>query len=190
MGIMVRKHPFASRPLAGLSLILMLGLAACAGDSPQVEHRYPTEDKFGGPTDALGKDEGPGLFGGDGITLFGGGSGGEGEGGGIGVNGFLWRATLDTLAFMPLVSADPFGGVIITDWYANSAEPSERVKVTVYILDKKLRADGVRVSVFRQELANGVWHDGPVSQATATQIENAILTRARELRVETVGKDG
>lgn len=68
---------------------------------------------------------------------------GEG-GGGIGVNSYLWRASLDTLSFMPLSSADPFGGVIITDWYSPAESPGERFKVTVYILDRRLRADGIR----------------------------------------------
>jgi len=59
------------------------------------------------------------------------------------VNGYLWRASLDTLAFMPLASADPYGGVIITDWYVNPERPEERFKCTVYILDSRLRADGL-----------------------------------------------
>src|SRR5512145_1249877 len=68
----------------------------------------------------------------------------------IGVNGYLWRATLDTLSFMPLQSADPYGGVIITDWYINPEKPDERFKCTVYILDSRLRADGLNVAVFKQ----------------------------------------
>lgn len=105
-------------------------------------------------------------------------------GSGLGVNSFLWRASLDTIAFMPLVSADPFGGVIITDWYAPPEAPDNRFKATVYILGTQLRADGVRVSVFRQERGPaGDWQDVPVSQATATDLENQVLTRARELRI-------
>jgi len=68
----------------------------------------------------------------------------------IGVNGYLWRATLDTLSFMPLQSADPYGGVIVTDWYTNPEKPDERFKCTVYILDSRLRADGLNVAVFKQ----------------------------------------
>ena len=68
----------------------------------------------------------------------------------IGVNGYLWRATLDTLSFMPLASADPYGGVVITDWYTNPEKPDERFKCTVYILDARLRADGLNVAVFKQ----------------------------------------
>jgi hypothetical protein len=103
----------------------------------------------------------------------------------IGVNSYLWHATLDTLRFMPLASADPFGGVIITDWYSAPEAPQERLKVTVYILDRNLRADGLKIAVFRQTAANGAWVDAAVSPDTATKLENAILTRARELRLAT-----
>lgn len=99
----------------------------------------------------------------------------------IGVNSFLWRASLETLNFMPLDSADPFGGVIVTDWYANPRVPNERLKANVYILDTQLRADALKVTVFKQVNAGGGWADAPVDADTARQIENSILTRAREL---------
>ena len=103
---------------------------------------------------------------------------------GIGVNTYLWRATLDTLAFLPLASADPYGGTIITDWYINPEKPDERFKATVYILDTRLRADGLNVTVFKQMRdAAGGWVDAPVSPQTETDIENSILTRARQLRL-------
>ncbi|HEY5288835.1 MAG TPA: DUF3576 domain-containing protein [Caulobacteraceae bacterium] len=104
--------------------------------------------------------------------------------GAIGVNGYLWRATLDTLAFMPLQSADPYGGVVITDWYVNPEKPDERFKATVYILDTRLRADGLNVTVFREvNNGGGGWVQAPTSAQTSVDIENAILTRARELRL-------
>ena len=106
------------------------------------------------------------------------------QAGAIGVNGYLWRATLDTLAFMPLQSADPYGGVVNTDWYINPGKPDERFKATVYILDSRLRADGLNVTVFKQ-VSNGAggWVDSPTAVQTSTDIENAILTRARQLRL-------
>jgi hypothetical protein len=105
---------------------------------------------------------------------------------GVGVNSYLWRATLDTVSFMPLASADPFGGVIITDWYSPAETPNERFKVNVFILGRELRADGVRCTVFRQKRdANGQWADAPVDQKTGPDIENAILTRARQMRLST-----
>ena len=86
---------------------------------------------------------------------------------------------------MPLTSADPFGGVIITDWYASPGQPDERFKMTVYILDRRLRADGIKVAVFRQDRGpEGTWKDAPVNAQTAVRVENAILTRARQLRID------
>jgi hypothetical protein len=105
---------------------------------------------------------------------------------GIGVNSFLWRASLDTISFMPLSSADPFGGVIITDWYSPPETPTERFKMNVYILGRQLRADGIRVAVFRQARGNaGQWADASVQSDTPVNLENQILTRARQLRVAT-----
>ena len=109
----------------------------------------------------------------------------------IGVNAYLWRATLDTLAFMPLASADPYGGVVITDWYINPEKPDERFKSTVYILDTRLRADGLNVTVFKQTKdPAGQWTDATVSGQTDTDIENAILTKARQLRLSNLNGRG
>jgi hypothetical protein len=111
----------------------------------------------------------------------------DGQAPAIGVNGYLWRATLDTLSFMPLASADPYGGVVITDWYTNPEKPDERFKCTVYILDARLRADGLNVAVFKQNKdAAGNWIDAPSATQTETDIENAILTRARQLRLSNI----
>jgi hypothetical protein len=103
----------------------------------------------------------------------------------LGVNQYLWHASLDTLRFMPLQSADPFGGVIITDWYSAPETPNDRMRVTVYILDRNLRADGLKIAVFRQSRSGGAWVDAPVAADTDTKLEDAILTRARELRLAT-----
>ena len=119
------------------------------------------------------------------------GNGGGDTGGppGVGVNSYLWRATLDTVSFMPIASTDPFGGVIITDWYSPSESLSERFKINVFILGRELRADGVRCTVFRQKRdPSGQWADAPVEQQTGTDIENAILTRARQMRLSTASK--
>ena len=101
----------------------------------------------------------------------------------VGVNAFLWRATLDTISFMPLESANPQGGIIITEWYTPEATPNERFKLTVYILDTRLRADGLNVSEFRQVKDGNDWRDAEVTPGTEVQLENAILARARELKV-------
>jgi Domain of unknown function (DUF3576) len=102
----------------------------------------------------------------------------------LGVNSFLWRATLDTVSFMPLTSADPFGGVVITDWYEDTQAQGERFKMNILILDKQLRADGLKVTVFRQvKDETGQWRDVEASSQTARTIEDAILTRARQLKI-------
>ena len=149
--------------------VLVLGLAALAACSSGGPRTFQTQEQGGG------------------FSLFGLGGGKKASSTNanqpaIGVNGYLWRATLDTLSFMPLASADPFGGVIITDWYANPSNPGERMKVTVSILDRDLRADALRVAASRQVSQGGAWVDAPVQAATVQKLEEIILTRARDLR--------
>ncbi len=105
----------------------------------------------------------------------------------IGVNSYLWRASLEALSFMPLLQTDSNGGVIVTDWYANPNNPNERMKVTVTILDQDLRADALRVAASRQVMQNGAWVDAPVQAATVQKLEDVILTRARDLRRQAMG---
>jgi hypothetical protein len=104
----------------------------------------------------------------------------------IGVNGYLWRASLDSLSALPLLETDSGGGVILSDWFINPDAPTERLKVSVFILDKTLRADAVKVMVVKQELTEGVWANASVRAGTSLQIENNILTRARELRIRSI----
>ena len=104
----------------------------------------------------------------------------------MGVNSYLWRASLETLNFMPLEQVDPFGGVIITDWYASPEEPNERFKANIYILDTNLRADALKSAIFKQVRSGNDWVDASVDADTGRLIENAILTRARELYIATV----
>ena len=105
----------------------------------------------------------------------------------IGVNSYLWRASLETLSFMPLTQADSAGGVIVTDWYANPSSPEERVKLSVTILDQDLRADALRVAASRQVLRDGTWIEAPVQAATVQRLEDIILTKARDLRRSAIG---
>ncbi|WP_425411246.1 DUF3576 domain-containing protein [Novosphingopyxis baekryungensis] len=100
----------------------------------------------------------------------------------IGVNSYLWRASLDTLSFMPLLQTDSAGGVIVTDWYVNPQSPGERMKLTVTILDQDLRADALRVAGSRQINNGGTWVDAPVRAATVQKMEQIILGKARDLR--------
>lgn len=153
-------------------MVAALALASCS--------MFRGDDSGQSRADDNAGRSGGGIFGGGG-----GGGGGRTEDG-IGVNSYLWRASLDTLNFMPLQSADPFGGVIITDWYSAPTTPNERFKATVYILDTRLRADALNVSIFRQTNGSGQWADASVDPDTEIQIENAILQRARELRLSNV----
>jgi hypothetical protein len=161
------------------------GIAACGlqGQNPDFTVFDPKEQRI---RDRYGTIQGT-----DGVTLLstekprgaGATDDGGGGGGGIGVNAYLWRGTLETLDFMPIASADPFGGLIITDWYQPPENPSERLKLQVLIRDRVLRADGLKVAVFRQVREGEAWTDAPVDPVTATRLEDKILTRARELRI-------
>lgn len=177
------RRTFTQLTLVGVLAALTTG----CGSNPNVEQRYPDKGRASSGANNPEYGEPQGIFGEGGINLFGGGSGsrdtGQGGGSGIGVNAYLWRASLDTVAFMPLASADPFGGVIITDWYAPPEAPDERFKATVYILDRQLRADGVRVALFKQRRNGPDWVNAEVDGNLATELENRILARARELRV-------
>ena len=115
-------------------------------------------------------------------------TGGSNQGAaGIGVNTFLWRATLDRLSFMPLESADPFGGVIITDWYSNSETSKEKFKIVAYIIGKELRVDAIKVSVFKKiKNSNDEWVDKKTNQILSNKIEDAILTSARKYKIENI----
>ncbi len=174
------------RGLTGLSAVCVAALVLAACEGSGYEPGEPPVDA--NPIWEQGEDRSGSIFGREGMLLFSSEedkAGVEG-GGGIGVNSFLWRASLDTISFMPVNSADPFGGVIITDWHAPAGTPGERFKLNVYILGRALRADVVRVAVFRQVQDGGGWRDAPVAAKTDTQIEDAILTKARQLRLETL----
>ncbi len=160
---------------AGL-LASCLALAACGGapqtsqatiDNPETQILPPQQN-------------------GDLSTLFtfGKGSSGNNSSTGIQVNAYLWRATLDTLSFMPLVSADPFGGVIITDWYSPPATPNERFKANAYILSQQMSANAIQVSLFHQVKQNGQWQDADIDPSTASGLEDRILARAADLKAE------
>ena len=164
-----------------LSAVGLLVLASC-GDVPFESGKVEPLT-----TEERRNRSGGKIFGDDFLTFApgrdkGGNTGGSGAG--IGVNSFLWRASLDALSFMPLASADPFGGVIISDWYSPPETPFERFKITLFILGTELRSDGIRASVFKQVRADdGSWSDAAVEEGTAVRLEDAILTGARQRRI-------
>jgi hypothetical protein len=166
----------------------LLALSGCGAITPTTKQSDPTNSQLYYGSGGNGANHGSAL-GGDSLFSFGRGNKDQDSvgGAGLGVNVYLWRGALETLSFMPLASADPFGGVIITDWYQPPQGQAERFKATAYILGRQLRADGVRVQIFRQVLQGGQWVDAPVSATTSADIENKVLARARELRTQTAG---
>ncbi len=151
---------------------LAAGLTACAVEKSEFVYNEENVD-----TDFQNRNT---IFGAGGLNLFN--DDGPRVQGGVAVNSFLWRAALDTISFMPISTADPFGGVITTDWHSAAPALNERFKVNVFILTPTLRADGLRVSVFSQRKQPAGWTDAALPNGTAVKIEDAILTRARQLR--------
>ena len=165
-----------------MAAVLMIAVGGVLSACSHAVANYPDKDK-GDSAPHMENEKRETVFGDEGI-LGGSSKKKQDEQGGIGVNSFLWRASLDTLGFMPIASADPFGGTILTDWYQMPETPAERFKLNVFILGRALRADGVKVSVFKQARdSGGQWTDVKVDPRMATDLENAILTRARQLRI-------
>jgi hypothetical protein len=175
------SHPFRKSPRNFLSLFLsIIILGGCSGnmnvpgmmDAQTAKDRYKErmQERDGGPT---GKVQ-------DGLKIFG--SDVEDKGALIGVNSLLWRASLDTISFMPLAEADPFGGIIMTEWYINPNNSKQRTKITIYILDTRLRADALRVSLFVQNLINGDWVNLDIGDESRMKLEDTILTKARQMK--------
>ncbi|HUB11417.1 MAG TPA: DUF3576 domain-containing protein [Acetobacteraceae bacterium] len=172
-----------------LALVFCLPLLAACSGTPTIRanNQGPDSPDYAGEAGS-GLDNYGSLTGKDSLFSFGTAksrqqdNGNGGGGAGIGVNAYLWRGALDTLAFMPLSSADPFSGVIITDWYSPPSVPTERFKATAYVMGRDLRSDGVRVAIFRQVMQNGQWVDASISPMTVGEIEDKVLARARQLR--------
>lgn len=175
--------PHFSRALV-LGTITALTVSACSMlPQSDEEQKYP-KDEEQRRKERLGK-----ITGDEGLVL-GGASEKKNDAGKnpLGVNSFVWRATLDTLSFLPISAADPWGGTILTDWYEEPESPGERYKVNVLILDRQLRADSVKITTFRQvkDEANN-WKDVASDPALNRKLEDTVLTRARELRVKQLG---
>lgn len=160
-----------------LVLLVLLLLPAC--DGVESEAKYPTGAERGTGDDIYTEPDS--IFGPDGLSF--GGDKKKTNLDGIVVNGYLWRATLDTVSFMPLASVDPFGGVVLTEWYVAPNVPNERLKLNVFITGGELRADALTVRVFKQKRRGGGWENAPVGKEVPRALEDTILTRARQLRL-------
>ena len=158
-----------------LILAILLATTACSS-LPQGEDSYP-KTKEEREEERVGK-----LTGEDGIVLFGGTKKSTATEG-INVNSYLWRAALDTVHLMPMLSADPFGGTILTDWYSLNEKSKERYKLNVFIIGAELRSDAIRVTAFKQKKdAKGNWGETFNSIELSKEIEDKILLKAREVK--------
>ncbi len=103
---------------------------------------------------------------------------------GIGVNPFLWRAALDIISFMPLISVDAYSGTIITDWHSPNGTPNERFKTTVYVLHEQLSSDALKIQIFHQtrENMNAPWRQLNTDLETIRNLEDTIFTHALDLQ--------
>ena len=104
------------------------------------------------------------------------------------INALLWRASLDIASSIPLDDVDTFGGTIVTEWYQLDAADEERIKLAIFVLDRELRSDGIRVVVYVQKRQGGVWSDHGTDTEMGLQLEELILTRAREIRAATISE--
>jgi len=155
------------------ALCLIIGLSACSGVT-----QAPVEEK--GPGSFLtGKSE-QGLK----LADF----GPDKSSAALPINALLWRASLDIASSIPLDDVDTFGGTIVTEWYQLDAADEERIKLAIFVLDRELRSDGIRVVVYVQKKQSGVWSDHGTDTEMGLQLEELILTRAREIRAATVSE--
>ena len=102
---------------------------------------------------------------------------------GFPINPFLWKGSLETIDFMPIASADPFAGIIITDWYTSQGSPNERCKLNVFIKGYEMKTDNLKVNSFCQSLSNGQWVDMKNNIDNDAKLENAILNKAKKIRL-------
>jgi len=161
-----------------LSVVLLtLLLVACDGLNGKNEEVISAEDQL-----KRGMKGGK-LFGN--IDLLGGKSEEQNIKQGIAVNSFVWQATLDVLSFLPLTSADPFGGIIITDWYSEEGYQDERFKVNAFVMGGELKSESIKLSLFKQKKGpSGEWLVVSPEKDSASRLEDSILTRARQLRIQ------
>ena len=160
-----------------LFLILITGLTACSSLEPKTKDPATNKDNPG--SFITGKSE-------SGVSLSDIAGMSDKEPAGIPVNALLWRAALDIASVLPINDIDVFSGTLITEWYSLPSNPSEQIKLAIFVLDKELRSDAIRIVVYVQSRKGDVWQDAGIDPELATRLENLILTRARELRASSV----
>ncbi len=100
------------------------------------------------------------------------------------VNTFLWRGALETINFMPLTSADPIGGTILTDWYSTSSNENERCKLNIFITGMELKSQNLKVTSFCQEFKSQKWVNKNIDENNNIKLEDAILNKAKKIRLQ------
>jgi hypothetical protein len=172
------------RASAALAASLSLALAACAASQPAEQGGQPsaTETQKAASSEPEEIDTEATIF-----TVLGlakkGSAKDPGPQTGRTVSPILWQAAHDTLDFVKYASEDPLTGSIVTDWYSPPGNPNVRYRVNVFILSRALHSDSLTVTVDRQQLsANGQWTETTIAKQVETDLENAILTRARQLK--------
>jgi len=102
----------------------------------------------------------------------------------FGTSNVLWRATLKSLDFLPLVNADYSGGVIIYDWYSDGINYKEQIKVSVKFLNNELRSDSLEITVHKKTCNNeNNCTTQKANNNLSQEIKDAILTSARNLKI-------
>jgi hypothetical protein len=165
-------EPSVKNHFALALVAVSLSLTGCSGISPAPVQKEEQPVSF-----FTGK---PG-----GIKLSDFGSSDSGDGA-MPVNALLWRAALEIASFVPLDDVDTFGGTIVTEWYSLPDRPDERIKLAIFVIGRELRSDAISVRVYLQKQSDGVWVQVGQDDDLKTQIEDLILTRAREIRAEAV----
>ena len=103
----------------------------------------------------------------------------------FGTSNVLWRATLKSLDFMPLASIDYSGGVLVTDWYSENANPQEKIKIMVRFLSNELRTDSVVVIAHKMNCnAQGVCSTTILNEKFNDSIKDTIINAARLIKIE------
>ena len=154
-------------------LFLLGGLAACSSTDPETKSSVSNKDDPG--SFFTGKSE-------SGITLGDLTRTSNKDFAGIPVNALLWRASLDIASILPIDDIDVFSGTILTDWYSLPSKQNEQIKLAIFVLDKELRSDAIRVVVYVETRRGDIWEDAGIDKELSTKLEDLILTRARELR--------
>ena len=102
----------------------------------------------------------------------------------------LWKATLKSLEFLPLMNADYSGGIIIYDWYSNPNKPLEQIKISVQFLNNELRSDSIKIIAHKKICENiNKCSNLEIDQQFALSVKESIINSARLLRIEETKKE-